>query len=253
MSEKFQYGQRVEYEVTEKLLDFETSKAHVEWVQTRYHGKMLLMDEEVQFSTLDEHRYHEKLVGMLPTSCKRVLILGGGDGLAAREVYARMPDVTNVTIVDWDQEFVELFALGLPENKGSLKDERTHLEYTDAYVYLYSTHDQSYDGVIIDLPDPDGDEMIALYHKIITVLYRVIHLHTAIVSHVGPVSLCKDHPNWEFIQQFKDQVRKSFAAVPKFKFDYVYVPSFSHEWGFLQWEFGLRKDSNTIEDIYRRL
>jgi hypothetical protein len=95
--------------------------------------------------------------------------------------------------------------------------------------------------------------MIALYHKIITVLYRVIHLHTAIVSHVGPVSLCKDHPNWDFIQQFKDQVRKSFAAVPRFKFDYVYVPSFSHEWGFLQWEFGLRKDSKTIEDIYRRL
>ena len=58
MSEKSQYGQTVTYDVVQVLHEFLTPYSHVQYVKTRYHGTMLIMDKEVQYSTLDEHRYH---------------------------------------------------------------------------------------------------------------------------------------------------------------------------------------------------
>jgi spermidine synthase len=229
MSEKSQYGQTVTYDVSAVHHDFQTSKSHVQYVRTLNHGTMLIMDGEIQYSTLDEHRYHYLLTTpMFQQSC-RILILGGGDGLAARNLYKSLT-TTSITIVDWDQEFVQFAKTNLPENMGSLVDPRTKLVFSDALAYVAST-DQIYDGVIIDLPDPDGEGMEALYIDLLSTLPRILDHHAIVTAHVGPVSLCNDHPCWAFIANCKKTMKQCFKVDPVF--DKVYVPSFSHEWGFL--------------------
>jgi len=95
--------------------------------------------------------------------------------------------MTSITRVDWDQEFVQFAKTNRPENMGSLVDPRTNLVFGDALAYVTTT-DQTYDGVIIDLPDPDGDEMEAMY---IDLFFdpppRSLIPMRLVTAHVGPV------------------------------------------------------------------
>jgi spermidine synthase len=229
MSEKSQYGQTVKYDVSLVLHDFQTSKSHVQYARTLNHGTMLIMDGEIQYSTMDEHRYHYVLTTPLFQQCSKILILGGGDGLAARNLY-KSPYTTSITIVDWDSDFVEFAKTKLPENMGSLEDPRTRFVFEDALRYVRTTKDM-FDGVILDLPDPDGYDMENLYIDIVAALPRLLNHNAVVSAHVGPVSLCNDHPNWTFIADCKHAMKKYFKVDPVF--DKIYVPSFSHEWGFL--------------------
>jgi spermidine synthase len=229
MSEKFQYGQKVEYQIVDVLHDFRTSRSHVQYVKTLNHGTMLLMDNEVQYSTMDEHRYHYLLIQPLFQQSKNILILGGGDGLAARNLY-KSQNTMSITIVDWDSDFVEFAKTNLPENCGSLLNSKTSVVFADALKYVQATSTK-YDGVIIDLPDPDGEFMEALYVNILNDLPRILQPNSTISLHVGPVSLCDDHPSWTFIAKCRRTIRRCFGIDPDF--DKVYVPTFSHEWGFL--------------------
>jgi len=69
-------GQTVTYDVSAVLHDFQTSKSHVQYVRTLNHGTMLIMDGEIQYSTLDEHRYHYLLTTLIFQQSRRILILG---------------------------------------------------------------------------------------------------------------------------------------------------------------------------------
>ena len=253
--EKFQYGQKVEYQVVDVLRDFQTSKSHVQYVKTVNHGTMLIMDGEIQYSTLDEHRYHYLLTSPIFQQSRQILILGGGDGLAARNLY-KSPNTTSITIVDWDSDFVEFAKTKLPENCGSLLNPKTQYVCADALKYI-QVAGIKYDGVIIDLPDPDGEFMEALYTNILTDLPRILHPNSTVSMHIGPVSLCEDHPCWAFIAKCKRLFRQSFGILPEF--DKIYVPSFSHEWGFLSCYNGTHSPyprysiETDINDIYSKI
>jgi spermidine synthase len=162
----------------------------------------LYINGNTQFSSLDEARYHELLVHPLitlanPTS---VLILGGGDGLALREVL-KYDQVKSVTLVDLDPEMVKLatdntslsqlnnnaFAdarlkfltadgiqdvgvnsVKLQKRENSEDVERVasvNVYNLDADTYLKKTNDQQWDAIIIDLPDPSSIEINKLYTK----------------------------------------------------------------------------------------
>jgi spermidine synthase len=100
----------------------------------------------------------------LPGSRRRVLILGGGDGLAAREVL-KYADVEEIHLVDIDQEMTALCSTLAPIaklNEGSLRDKRVVLHHTDAFVFVQRTT-QQFDRVIIDLPDPHNEVLTKLY------------------------------------------------------------------------------------------
>jgi spermidine synthase len=109
-------------------------------VLTRRGGEMrLYLNGNLQFSTKDEYRYHEALVwpvlGRVATPA-RVLILGGGDGLAAREVLKDRA-VRHIDLVDLDPEMTRLFRM-TPQlaalNHGSLSDPRLTVTNADAFA-----------------------------------------------------------------------------------------------------------------------
>ncbi len=127
----------------------------------------LFINGSTQFSTYDEERYHEPLVhplmGLLKER-KDILLLGGGDGLAAREIL-KYPDVENLTLVDLDPAMTRLARqdkIFLAINQGSLNDPRVRVVNQDAYQFIKNSG-ELYDAVIIDLPDPKSVSLSLLY------------------------------------------------------------------------------------------
>ncbi len=137
-------------------------------VLTRWRDDIrLYLNGHIQFSAIDEARYHEALVVPAMELVKRpseILILGGGDGLAAREVL-KYPSVKDVVLVDLDPEMTrlgkerpELVAL----NSGSMNDPRVAIVNMDAMKYLEGSR-AFFDVIIVDLPDPNSEAMTKLY------------------------------------------------------------------------------------------
>ncbi|MBD2103631.1 polyamine aminopropyltransferase [Leptolyngbya sp. FACHB-261] len=127
----------------------------------------LFLDGDLQFSTLDEYRYHEALVhpAMSASSTRRrVLLLGAGDGLALREVL-KWPEVERVLLIDLDQAVVNL-ARRHPfltrVNAGALVDPRVEVQQADAFVAAPAL-DERFDVIIADFPDPDRETIAKLY------------------------------------------------------------------------------------------
>ncbi|MEX0305697.1 MAG: spermidine synthase, partial [Leisingera sp.] len=128
---------------------------------TRYKERVrLFLDYSIQFDTLDEHRYHESLVHpamALAPRRKEVLILGGGDGMAVREVL-RWGGVVSMTLVDLDPRVTELFR-DHPElsalNGGALGGSRGTVRNMGARQFGGET-DRVFGGIIADLPDPQN-------------------------------------------------------------------------------------------------
>ena len=131
-------------------------------------GKVrLFLDGHLQFAETDEHRYHEALVHpvlSLPGAREKVLILGGGDGMAAREIF-KYADVNLVDLVDIDPAMTKLcreFAPIARLNQGALDDPRVKVHNTDAFNWV-KEHRDTYDRIIIDLPDPHNEALSKLY------------------------------------------------------------------------------------------
>ncbi|MER6998144.1 polyamine aminopropyltransferase [Streptomyces sp. NPDC000410] len=125
----------------------------------------LFLNGDLQFSSVDEYRYHEALVHpALSGRRASVLIMGGGDALALREVL-RYDDVEKVTLVDLDPAMTRLartFEPLLELNDRALSDPRVTVVNADAFNWLRDAT-QRYDAVVIDFPDPDTAALAKLY------------------------------------------------------------------------------------------
>ena len=132
----------------------------------------LYLNGGLQYSSRDEYRYTESLVyPAISEKTKNVLVIGGGDGLAARELIGM--DI-HVTQVELDPEVVHVANTILrQDNGGSMEDPRVHIINTDAFTWLREGGDGTlFDAVIIDLPDPDNSILARLYSEEFYVLAR---------------------------------------------------------------------------------
>jgi spermidine synthase len=134
----------------------------------------LFLNGDLQFSSLDEYRYHEALVHpALAGRRERVLVLGGGDGLALREVL-RYPEVREVVEVELDPAVLRLARedpMLTDLNGGSLDDPRVRVVPADAFAWLRETSER-FDAVIVDMPDPDSTATAKLYSQEFYLLAR---------------------------------------------------------------------------------
>jgi spermidine synthase len=199
-------------------------------VVTRWKDDLRLwLNGNLQFSSRDEQRYHEALVhpglASLPWA-KRVLILGGGDGMAAREVL-KYPNVQSVTLVDLDQGMTDLFSTSeelTRLNQGSLTNPRLKVVNSDAGKWLEDTN-EIFDFVIADFPDPSNYSLGKLY----TVsFYRLLKRHLAenglaVVQSTSPYH--GRHAFWSVDASLREA---GFHTWPY----HALVPSFG-EWGFI--------------------
>ena len=135
----------------------------------------MFINGSIQFSSQDEYRYHEALVfpAMAAAHSRRnILVVGGGDGLAAREIL-KFAEVEKLTIVDIDPaitEFARNNQLMRSLNKDSMRNPKTLIVNDDAWKFLEKDQ-QLYDVIIIDLPDPDDLSLSRLYSR---TFYRLL-------------------------------------------------------------------------------
>ena len=217
-------------------------------------GFQLYLNGHLQFNSVDEYRYHEALVHPALSAVKsprRVLVLGGGDGLAVREIL-RYPSVESVTLVDLDPGMTTLanrFPPLAELSRSSLKDPRVTIINEDAFLWaarpvgqvsnlpvpasstapvsgqVENLPHELFDAAIIDFPDPGTFSVGKLYS---TRFYRMLREHLsadAVISVQCTSPLVAPKSYWCIVKTLESagfHVRPYHAAVPTFG-----------EWGFV--------------------
>jgi spermidine synthase len=190
----------------------------------------LFLNGHLQFSSRDEYRYHEALVhpglAALP-GARRVLVLGGGDGLAVREIL-KYPGVQRVDLVDLDAEMTSLFTTH-PRlsalNDRSLSNPRVRVVNDDAFVWLDRNPGELYDFIVVDFPDPSNYAVGKLYT---VAFYQLLAHHLsrdgfAVVQSTSPLFARRSY--WSIVRTLR---QAGMSTSPY----HLYVPSFG-EWGFV--------------------
>lgn len=199
-------------------------------VVTRWKDDLRLhLNNNLQFSSRDEYRYHEALVhpglATLP-GARRVLVLGGGDGLAVREIL-KHPQVEAVTLVDLDPAMTRLFSTApalTALNGGALASPKVRVVNADALVWL-EENTERFDFIVIDFPDPSNFSIGKLYSA---AFYRLLEKHLsetglAVVQSTSPLYARQSF--WCVVTTLESA---GFVATPY----HALVPSFG-EWGFV--------------------
>jgi spermidine synthase len=191
----------------------------------------LYLDGDLQFSSVDEHRYTEALVHpVLSRDPRRVLVLGGGDGLAARELL-RHPSVTEVVQVELDPAVLDLARTRLGAlNDHALDDPRVRLVVDDGFRWLRAAPPGTFDAVVVDLPDPDTPVLGRLYS---TEFYGLV---ARTLSPGGQVVVQSGSP-YSTPQAYWRTVSTIASAGLGVTPYHVHVPSFG-DWGFTLAEVG---------------
>ncbi len=189
----------------------------------------LYLNGNLQFSSDDEYRYHEALIHpafRLKKNIKKVLVLGGGDGLAIRELL-KYKDVESVQLVDLDPIMIELFknnSLLTKLNKDAFKDKRIQVFNKDAMQWINTCKD-SFDFICIDFPDPGNYTVGKLYTN---TFYKSM---LSVLKHDGLMVVQSTSPY--FAPKSFWCVEKTISSVGLNTLPYhVYLPSFG-EWGFV--------------------
>ena len=189
----------------------------------------LFLNGALQFSSTDEYRYHEALVHPAMASVqapRRVLVLGGGDGLAVREVL-RHPSVEWVTLVDLDPAMTKLFTRRdefAALNGEALTDPRVHVINDDAFQWL-QTSDDRFDVAIVDFPDPNDYAVGKLYTAHFFRLLRHRLADHGVFAVQSTSSFFSPEAFWCIVRTVESE---GFVTRPY----HAYVPSFG-EWGFV--------------------
>lgn len=207
---------------------FSRQTAYQQLTLTEWHRDLrLFINGGLQFSSLDEYRYHESLVHVAAARvpmARRALILGGGDGLAARELL-KYPEL-KITVVDLDPEMTQLFQTE-PRlrslNQDSLSHARVQVVNQDAFKF--AENDTSfYDLIYVDLPDPGTTALAKLYSQS---FYALLSRR---LSEYG--ALAVQSTSAFFAPQAYWCIHKTLQAAGFFVYPYqAEVPSFGN-WGF---------------------
>lgn len=197
----------------------------------------LFINGHLQFNSLDEYRYHEALVhpAMALSRLKRnVLVLGGGDGMAVREIL-RYPQVESIVLVDLDKTITDFFRNNqvLSQlNMGALQDRRVKIVNLDAWKFIDNDR-QFYDVIIVDLPDPHSLAISKLYSR---------EFYAMLAQHLGAEGILITQATSPLFAReafwcIHDTIQETASPISRDDVlhtlpYHIYVPSFG-EWGFV--------------------
>ena len=188
----------------------------------------LYLNNNLQFSSADEYRYHEALVHPVMSMAKKVdhvLVFGGGDGLAVREIL-KYTAVKKVTLVDLDEGMTKLFETNTiltGFNQKSLLNSKVTVVNQDAYIWAKNCQNK-YDVVVIDFPDPSNYSLGKLYSLN---FYKTVQ---QLLSPNGVIVVQTTSPY--FAPKSFWCINKTIMEVfPQVDAYHAYVPSFG-EWGY---------------------
>ena len=214
------------------------------------------LNGRLQFSSVDENIYHDYLVAPVMAGSARqenILIIGGGDGLALRDVLKYDPK--RVVLIDLDHELIEIFKQ--PQNivddtlaqkisalnKQSLQDARVNIITADAFIAINDLlkSKQVFDAIIVDLPDPSHPDLNKLYS---VNFYARLNLLLSGDGLIVIQSTSPYHAKESFIAVGNTLKAANFNHVQQYHDN---VPSFG-EWG---WTIGSKQGASPLARLNR--
>ncbi len=205
----------------------------------------LYLNNNLQFSSKDEYRYHEALVHpamAMAKTAKNILVLGGGDGLAVREIL-KYPEVQKITLVDLDEGMTKLFktnSILTGFNENALNNPKVQVLNQDAFVWAKSTQSK-FDVVVIDFPDPSNYSLGKLYSLNFYNTIKSILAKDAVIVVQTTSPFFAPKSFW--------CINKTLAETfPQVDAYHAYVPSFG-EWGF---SIAINSFETTFNTVNRR-
>ncbi len=211
----------------ERVVSSEMTEAGqlVEVVDFPFYGRSLFIEHIVMLSLYDEFIYHETLVHPALLSVERpekVLIIGGGDGGALREVLKH--PVSEVTMVELDRSVIDLVMRHLPQvPDGAFDDDRLRLVIGDGRAFVERS-EEKYDVVILDLTDPYGQAARLYTREFYRKVRDVLGDGGLMVTHSTGL-----HINRLAFQRVYRAIREVF---PRHAVARTYIPSFTDDWTF---------------------
>lgn len=230
----YPFTNRMEKRLYQDQIIYSKDTQYQRLVLTKRHERLrFYINGALQFDSFDEYRYHESLVhpalAALPQT-ENVLILGGGDGLAVKQLL-KYSSIKTITLIDLDPEVTNLFKNNrqLKElNDNSLDNAKVTIHNTDAWKFLeHNKH--LYDIIILDLPDPNSPSLSRLYT---TSFYKLVKQHLSqqgvIVTQATSPFYTQD-AFWSIVATLKhSDSNEDWYTLPY----HTYIPSFG-EWGFV--------------------
>ena len=228
----------------QKILEYFYSEFnHIEIIKTKSFGKILILDDEIQFAELDEFIYHEMFC--FPSlfshpNPKRVLIIGGGDLLLAKQIL-KCPFIDAVDLIELDSYVTKLCNKRFKHLLGeTYRNPKLHIKFQDGYQFIKET-DNAYDIIYIDLPDKKKNCEFAREDKFYEDIKRIL-------NHFGILAAQTGNGSCFYYSKKTKRIRKNLSiknpksCVEYFKifsrnftipFQYSqYIPSFFGSWSF---------------------
>lgn len=149
---------KIDYRIKEIIYSETSPFQHIMILDSYDFGRVLVLDDAVQTTSLDGFIYNEMITHVplnIHPNPKNVLIIGGGDCGAAREV-AKYPCVERIDMVEIDEMVVKACKNHLKEVSGDLSDPRVNFIFEDGTSYVKQKRDYLYDVIIVDSSDPVG-------------------------------------------------------------------------------------------------
>ena len=202
----------------------------------------LFLNNNLQFNTKDEYRYHESLVHpamSIAKDPKHVLVLGGGDGLAAREIL-KYPSVEEIVLVDLDEGMTKLFQTNeilRKYNADALNSPKMKVVNQDAFIWLQDHHN-TYDVIIIDFPDPSNYSLGKLYTTAFYKRLRALMKENTLIAVQTTSPYYAPKAYW----CIHETIRSVYPQVHAY---HAYVPSFG-EWGYCLFSPDQKVDFNQV-------
>ncbi len=220
-----------ELAIDEVMFEGRTSFQHILLTRTSF-GRTLCMDHNTQSSDADEGLYHAALVHpplFSHPNPKRVLIGGGGEGATLRDVL-RHPQVEKCTMVDIDEEAVQIFKEHLPDwSDGAFDSPRADVRFGDVRAYLKECQPDSFDVILLDCSDPivDGPSALIFTQEFFQLCARALAPGGILAGQIG---------EWD-IETGGNNYRAMYTTIGQaFSHRIAYripMPVFGTSWGFI--------------------
>jgi len=156
-SEKHTPNVKLSIQVDRQLYCGQSEFQRIDVFESKEFGRFLTLDGFMMLTEKDEFIYHEMMVHIpmaVHPAAKKVLIIGGGDGGAIREL-VRYPLVEQIDLVEIDELVVEVCKKHLPQTACCFGDERVTVHYQDGLKFIRHCENE-YDLIIVDSTDPFG-------------------------------------------------------------------------------------------------
>lgn len=233
---------RFSIKVDKHLYSNQSEFQRIDIMDSYEFGRFLALDGCMMLTEKDEFIYHEMMVHVpmaTNPNIKSVLVIGGGDGGAVREL-CRYPNVTQIDLVEIDEMVVEACKLHLQQTSCELEDERVNIYYEDGLKFI-RRKENVYDLIIVDSTDPFGPgeglftrEFYGNCYKALTDEGILVNQHESPYYKVYAQSLQKAH---ERVQGYFPIIKLYNAHIPTY-------PSGNWMFGFASKVFDPIKDLN---------